>query len=53
MFILFRIQNGIFFDVGLSVDPLDPPSYPLEAGSLAIPAYGATAHGRSGYGDLA
>ena len=35
-------KNGIFFDVGLSIDPLDPPQVtprtPLEAGPLAIPA---------------
>ena len=39
------VKNGIFFDVELSVDPLDPhpqvysPWTPLEAGPLAIPAY--------------
>ena len=27
---MWMIQKWIFFDVGLSVDPLDPPSYPLD-----------------------
>ena len=32
-------KNGIFFDVGLSVDPPNPPKFtpPLEVGPFAIP----------------
>ena len=42
---VWMIQKSNFFDVGLSVDPLDspkftpPPGLPMEAGPLAIPGH--------------